>query len=674
MIRSLLIANRGEIAVRVIRTCRRLGIRSIAVFSDGDREAPHVRLADEAVRIGPAPARDSYLRPDAIMEAAARTGAEGIHPGYGFLSEKPELPQLCEAAGVVFVGPSADRIVAMGPKIGSKLIAERAGVPSVPGYAGDDQATATLAEEARRVGFPLMVKASAGGGGKGMRRVLSEVELLPALDMARREAEAAFGDPALLIEKLVLRPRHLEVQIAGDKHGNVVHLFERDCSVQRNNQKVLEEAPAPNLDPAIRAKLLDRGVALARAISYDNLGTIEFILEEGETEPWFLEMNTRLQVEHPVTEAITGLDLVEWQIRIASGEPLPLRQDEIREGGHAVEARVTAERAEYGFRPDAGTIVGYDEPRSIRVDSGVAAGSEVTLFYDSLLAKAIAAGDTRREACARLAAGLRNFAILGPETTLGFLAEAIEHPIFAEGRATTRFIEDAFPEGWQPPRSHQDLARAVAALLWSEPVSPLLPNSPWASLRGFRVLGPAGGLAATRLVLRNESENTDVHVTALMDGSSLVRTSQGERQVSLARRGAGFSVESGGTVMQGLAVVQGARVWLTISGETYAFEVLPEHAAAVSASAAGAGSGAILAPMPGVVAEIRVAAGDRVEAGQVIVVLESMKLFMPLSADVAGIVADVACRIGETVGAGKRLATIVPEISREPTPGVGVIS
>jgi len=285
LISSLLIANRGEIALRIMRTCARLGIRTIAVYSDADRGAAHVAAADEALRIGPAAARDSYLRADAIMEAVARSGAEGLHPGYGFLSEKPELAALCAAQGCVFIGPSADRIAAMGPKIGSKRIAAEAGVPSVPGYIGDDQSPARLLEEARRIGFPLMVKASAGGGGRGMRRVFSEGELLPALDLARREAEAAFGDASLLIERLVLRPRHLEVQVAGDKHGNVVHLFERDCSVQRNNQKVLEEAPAPNLPPAIRAKLLERGVALARTIAYDNLGTIEFILEEGEDDP-----------------------------------------------------------------------------------------------------------------------------------------------------------------------------------------------------------------------------------------------------------------------------------------------------------------------------------------------------------------------------------------------------
>ena len=661
MIRSLLVANRGEIACRIMRTCRRLGIRTVAVYSDADRDAPHVRLADAATRIGPAAARDSYLRADAIVEAARRTGAEAIHPGYGFLSEKLELVALCEADGIVWVGPSADRIAAMGPKIGSKLIAAKAGVPSVPGYGGEAQSTEHLAEEACRIGFPLMVKASAGGGGKGMRRVLAESELVPALDIARREAEAAFGDPALLIEKLVMRPRHLEVQVAGDRHGNVVHLFERDCSVQRNNQKVLEEAPAPNLDPALRAMLLERGVALAKAISYDNLGTVEFILEEGAAEPWFLEMNTRLQVEHPVTEAITGQDLVEWQIRIASGEPLPLRQDEIAERGHAIEARVTAERAEADFMPDAGPILAYREPAAIRVDSGVAAGSEVTLFYDSLLAKAIAHGPTRVEACARLAARLDGFAILGPRTTLPFLADALRHPIFAEGRATTRFIEDAYPEGWQPARRHAALARAAAALVVAGAGRAPDPGSPWSSLVGFRVLAPSGGGAAARYMVRDGGDTLPVTVESLADGAWRVVTSDGERQVRLSVDGEDVAIESAGTVLRGLVVRTAGTVRLALEGEVYALDVLPAAAAAARGGAAAGGSGAVLATMPGVVAEIRVAVGDRVEAGDTVAVLESMKLFMSLAAGVSGMVGEVAVAPGDTVTAGRLLLTVTAE-------------
>ena len=661
MIGSLLIANRGEIAVRIMRTCRRLGIHTIAVYSDADRDALHVAVADEAIRIGPSPARDSYLRPDAIMQAAARAGADGIHPGYGFLSEKPDLARLCVEQGRVFVGPSADRILAMGPKIGSKLIADRAGVPSVPGYLGEDQSTQRLADEAERIGFPLMVKASAGGGGKGMRRVFQRADLIAAIDLARQEAEAAFGDPSLLIEKLVVRPRHLEVQIAGDKHGNVVHLFERDCSVQRNNQKVLEEAPAPNLDPSIRTKLLERGIALARAIDYDNLGTVEFILEDGSNDPWFLEMNTRLQVEHPVTEAITGFDLVEWQIRIASGERLPALQGDIHERGHAIEARITAERADQDFRPDAGRIVGYGEPQYLRIDSGVRTGSEVTLFYDSLLAKAVATGETRAVACAKLAAGLREYSVLGPATTIPFLIDAVEHPIFSMGKATTGFIADAFPDGWRPARPQARLARAAAALLMLDalPGNGPMPSA-WTRLAGFRVLGPAGGLSETRLLAIEEGKTIALTVTARPDGERRVRDEEGEIALQVRSNGNEVEVEAEERILRGVFERTGRRVRLTLAGETCDIGLEAEVALLAGAAAGTGGSGAVLATMPGVVAEVRVSAGDTVDAGQVVIVLESMKLFSSLKAEIAGVVADVSCQPGETVMAGKRLVLIEP--------------
>jgi 3-methylcrotonyl-CoA carboxylase alpha subunit len=658
VIRSLLIANRGEIAVRIARSCKRLGIRSIAVFSDADRDAPHVAAADEAFWIGPSPARDSYLRVDAIMEVARRAGADGIHPGYGFLSEKAELPTLCEAVGLVFVGPSADRIAAMGQKIGSKIIAARAGVPSVPGYVGEDQSDERLVEEAKLTGFPLMVKASAGGGGRGMRRVFSMDELRPALEIARREAEAAFGDPALLIEKLVLRPRHLEVQIAGDKHGNVVHLYERDCSVQRKNQKLLEEAPAPNLPASIRDKLLERAVALGRAISYDNLGTVEFILEDGEAEPWFLEMNTRLQVEHPVTEAITGFDLVDWQIRIACGEPLPVRQDEIRERGHAIEARITAERADHDFRPDIGHITAYREPRTIRVDSGVAEGSDVTLYYDSLLAKAIAFGETRAESCARLTAGLRDFVISGPSTTIPFLIAAVEHPIFAEGRATTRFIEDAFAGGWAPQRTDAPLARAIAAIAFVT-ADTQEAHAAWRQLSGFRLLGPAGGLASSRVIVQEDQAEHTLTVEALRNGRFRV-VENGERvEIDVKRLEGLLEIASKGRVVHVPFHLEGANLSLAIGEERYAFTVSTEIEKAAGASGSTK-SGAILSPMPGIVSDVKVAVGDTVDAKQVVVVIESMKLFISLESPAAGTVKEVACVPGATVQAGARLIFIEP--------------
>ena len=658
MLGSLLIANRGEIAVRIIRTCRRLGIRAIAVYSDADRGACHVAAADQAIRIGPAPARDSYLRADAIIQAAVHAGAEAIHPGYGFLSEQAELPTLCAASSLIFVGPSADRIAAMGSKIGAKRIATRAGVPSVPGYAGNDQSDARLADEAQRLGFPLMVKASAGGGGRGMRRVLTMAELVPALDVARREAEAAFGDPSLLIETLVERARHLEVQVAGDQFGRVVHLFERDCSVQRNHQKVLEEAPAPNLPSSIRARLLDRGVALARAIGYDNLGTVEFILEQGHDEPWFLEMNSRLQVEHPVTEAITGLDLVEWQIRIASGEKLPLDQDAISAYGHAIEARITAERADHDFRPDAGLIGCYRQPSSIRIDSGVTSGSDVTLFYDSLLAKAVGSGETRDAARVRLAAGLRDFVILGPATTLPFLVNAVEHPIFAQGQATTRFIEDAFPRGWIPARRHAQLARATAAVLTIGDGSPA--RSAWDSLTGFRVLSAAGGVAEARVIVTEDEVAYTVVVAALPDGRRRAGSNGAALDLHLQVEGDEIEAEAGGHVVRGLYCRTDNTTCLILDGETYRILVGSELDTVSASAGLGAGSSAVVATMPGVIAELRAVVGERVEAGQVVVVLESMKLFGSLTADIAGVVVDVTCQAGEAVPAGRRLILIEP--------------
>ena len=648
----LLIANRGEIAVRIMRTCKRLGIRAVAVYSDADRDACHVRAADEAIRIGPAAARDSYLRPDAIMDAVRRSGADGVHPGYGFLSEKPDLPLLCQQAGRIFVGPSADCITAMGAKIGAKLIAAQAGVPCVPGYLGDDQSDAKLAGEAERLGYPIMIKASSGGGGRGMRRVFHPADLLPALGLARLEAAAAFGDPALLIERLVQRPRHLEVQVAGDKHGQIVHLFERDCSVQRNNQKLLEEAPAPNLPPAIRAKLLDHAVSLARAVAYDNLGTVEFILEQGQDEPWFLEMNTRLQVEHPVTEAITGLDLVEWQIRIASGERLPLQQAEILQQGHAIEARITAERADQDFRPQTGRILLYRQPPSIRVDSGIEAGSEITPFYDPLLAKGIAHGATREAARKQLADGLRDFVIQGPATTLPFLADMLDHPIFASGQATTRFLDDAFPGGWQPRQPDRALARAAACLIALHAPKP--PNSPWEALTGFRLLG----LAETRLIVTDEDTVTHAAILALPGGRRRVTTGDGECEILLRISGQTAEIETDGRVIHAGFSMDGGAIQLTLQGDTYGFRIQPETSAATGASLAATGSGAVLAATPGIIAELRVAVGDIVSAGQAVAVLESMKLFASVAADISGTVTEIFCQPGEAVPAGKLLIVI----------------
>ncbi len=404
----VLVANRGEIACRVIATCRRMGLGSVAVYSDADADALHARLADDAVRIGPAEAARSYLDAEAVIAAALSSGADAVHPGYGFLSERAVLPRLCEAHGLTWIGPSAACIERMGSKVEAKRIARDAGIACVPGYDGDDQSDARLAREAASIGYPVLVKASAGGGGRGMRRVDTADGLADALASARAEAQAAFGSPVLLLEKLVGRPRHLEVQLAGDRHGNLVHLFERECSIQRSYQKVIEEAPAPNLAEHVRQRLFDAAVRLGRAIGYDSLGTAEFILEDGGDTPWFLEMNTRLQVEHPVTEQVTGLDLVEWQIRIARGERLPLRQPEIVLHGVAIEARLNAEDPAHGYRPGTGTLLRFDAApaEGIRIETGVEAGSVVTPHYDSLLAKVIATAPDRAEAAQRLLAAL----------------------------------------------------------------------------------------------------------------------------------------------------------------------------------------------------------------------------------------------------------------------------
>lgn len=660
MFESILIANRGEIACRIIKTCRRLGIRTIAVHSEADRDALHVRLADEAIAIGPAPARDSYLRADRIIEAALATGAQAIHPGYGFLSERLDLIAACEKAGITFIGPSATAIDAMGDKIRSKQIAREAGVPGVPGYDGADQARDMLKREALRVGLPVMVKASAGGGGKGIRKVEQEADLDAAISAASSEAQAAFGDGRLLIEKFVTRPRHVEVQVAGDRHGAIVHLFERDCSVQRSNQKLIEEAPAPNLRDETRAALHDYALRLSRAISYDNLGTVEFLVDAVTQEVFFLEMNTRLQVEHPVTEAITGLDLVEWQIRIAAGEPLPLAQDEIRCSGHAIEARLTAERADRGFRPDTGVIRLWREPEGVRVDSGITTGSEITPHYDSLLAKVIAHAPERKSAIQRLAGGLDGMTVLGPATTRAFLADALRTPSFAKGEATTLFLSENFPGGWKPPAVPQDLLNAVAAALWLTARRTAPASTPWHALKGFRLLAPAGRPATTHLAI-----GADAARLAVETHEGFLRiAAAGDRHDIALRRGrseAEWVVTMSGASQMAHAICDAGGLLLRLGG----FEGRLEIALAIEAAAARRDAGAdssntLRAPMPGTVAALHVGVGDTVEARQVVAVLESMKLFMELKSPAGGTVQRIGPRAGSTVAAGDILVAIEP--------------
>jgi 3-methylcrotonyl-CoA carboxylase alpha subunit len=575
MIRKLLIANRGEIACRVMRTAKRLGIRTVAVHSDADRDALHVALADEAVHIGPAEAARSYLSIDAIIAAAKRSGADAIHPGYGFLSERAALPEACVANGIVWVGPSADAIRRMGSKIESKRIAEQAGVASVPGYHGQAQDDASLTKAAERIGFPVLIKASAGGGGRGMRRVHSAGELPEALAAARAEAQAGFGDPSLLLEKLILRPRHLEVQLAGDKHGNLVHLFERECSIQRNYQKVVEEAPAPNLKPETRAALFAAAVKLGAAIGYDSLGTVEFILDaDTGAGPWFLEMNTRLQVEHPVTEAITGLDLVEWQIRIAEGEPLPLKQDDIAATGSAIEVRLNAEDPAHAYRPCTGRVaLFWPSGKGVRVDTGIRPGSVVTPYYDSLVAKIIAPGVDRAAAAKRLSAALGGMTLLGIGTNQGFLRDIVDHPRFRAGDLSTSFIPEAFPDGWRAAPDSPPFEIA-AAILWAASRPASAGPGPWASLGGFRIFGQDTGQGWLTLAVEREGDISRVELSG-GGGRFRVRRDGVTTTAEAAVNGAILTLSADGVRKTFIWAADERHIWIGHDGKASEFVVRP---------------------------------------------------------------------------------------------------
>ena len=656
-IRSVLIANRGEIALRVMRTCKRLGIATIAVYSDADAEALHVKAADHAIRIGPAPARSSYLDLDAILSAAKRSGADAIHPGYGFLSENGVLVRRCEEAGLIFVGPKAAAVESMGSKIESKRIAEAAGVPVVPGYHGGAQDADSLTDAAARIGFPVLIKASAGGGGRGMRRVDHAHEFAASLAAAKAEALAAFGDDAVLIEKFILNPRHLEVQVAGDRHGGLVHLFERDCSVQRNNQKILEEAPAPNLPDAVRTKLYDAALSLGRAIGYDSAGTIEFILEQGTDSPYFLEMNTRLQVEHPVTELTTGVDLVEWQLLAAAGERLPLTQDQIRQRGHAIEARLTAERADRAFQPVTGELSMVEPPRGLRFDGGVAAGSRVSLYYDSLIAKLIAHGGDRQEALSRLSDGLAELTLLGLATTQAFLRDAIRQPLFAEGQATTRFIEKAFPDGWTPDAEALRRLRAAACVSWAATETADIAGqwtSPWRQRTAVRVTS-ATRPARVALHIVDEYGEADADLRVGRDG---IAVEFGGGTIDFQRTDQGAPA---GYVQQR----QGAAISIARDGLALTATIQPQIERSRTDGTLDRSGNDIEAPLHGVVSSLYVALGEKVEKDAPVLQMEAMKLIHTLKAPVSGRIKSIHCKQGETVPAGAVLVEISPEQAEE---------
>jgi 3-methylcrotonyl-CoA carboxylase alpha subunit len=663
MFDSLLIANRGEIACRIIRTARRLGLRTIAVHSDADRNALHVRMADQAVHIGASPASESYLRVERIIAAARATGAAAIHPGYGFLSERPDLARACAENGLAWVGPHLAAITSMGSKIEARRITEAAGVPCVPGYSGDDQSDAALAAAARRIGLPVMVKASAGGGGKGMRAVFAEAELASAIVSARSEAERAFGDGRLLVEKLVRNPRHIEVQLLGDAHGNLLHLFERDCSVQRNHQKLLEEAPAPNLDPGTRERLFSAALKLGRAIRYDNAGTAEFIMDGASGDFFFLEMNTRLQVEHTVTEAITGIDLVEMQLRAAAGEKLPFAQEEIRATGHAIEARLTAEDAGAGFRPQTGEIAHWRPSPDLRCDSGVEAGSTIGAFYDSMIAKLVAHGRDRAEARRKLTAGLERTAIAGVTTNRMFLRDAVQRPCFAEGRATTGFLAQEWPDGWQAEDTADSLVlAALARHLRDRPgLSPARPASPWQALGGFRLLAKAGSPARATYL---DADRPDARVTIDGRASPFAVTHGGKtREISAEWRDATtLAVSVDGRFETVGALTPGDTVHLWSARHDAVHRIIA--AGDFDAGQAGEGAGAadrITTPMPGLLVSISVRPGDRVAKGDTLAVMESMKLLMDLKAAASGTVTTVGAAAGDTLDAGAVLVTLDPD-------------
>jgi 3-methylcrotonyl-CoA carboxylase alpha subunit len=662
MFSKILIANRGEIACRVIRTCRRLGIRTVAVYSDADADAQHVRLADEAWPIGGSRPQDSYLRGDAILDVARRTGAQAIHPGYGFLSENADFADAVEAAGMVFIGPKAASMRRMGSKAGAKELMQAAGVPVVPGYTGADQSAEMLSREAARIGFPLMIKAAHGGGGKGMRVVRVLDEFMASLESCQREAKNAFGRDRVLLERYIGQPRHIEIQVFGDTHGNAIHLNERECSAQRRYQKVLEESPSPFLAPELRAAMGEAAVKAARTIDYVNAGTVEFIVAPSG-EFYFMEINTRLQVEHPVTEMVTGLDLVEWQLRVAAGEALPLAQDQIRQDGHAIEVRLYAEDPEAGFLPGSGKLERLRLPQTdahVRVDSGVVTGDTVTIFYDPMIAKLIVHDVDRAAALARMRDALAQCEISGPKSNIDFLERLVRHPAIVDGTIDTGYLDRHLDEFMPDPKMDRQLllAAATAQLLGQEraareqAANSSDPYSPWAIADGWR-LGHAGKRTLAFLY-------RDARIDAVAHGSA-----------------GDYRIELGDTTVE----VSGARLSDAIlsarfDGEGRRFHVDPDarrivvhdgerrlrlEPVAVYRREQGATDAAghrVTAPMPGRVVVVRAKAGDLVRAGEEMLVIEAMKMELSLKAPRDGTVAEVRAIAGDFVEADAVLVTL----------------
>ncbi|RSN86609.1 acetyl/propionyl-CoA carboxylase subunit alpha [Streptomyces sp. WAC 05379] len=637
MFETVLVANRGEIAVRVIRTLRSMGVRSVAVFSDADADARHVREADTAVRIGPAPASESYLSVERLLEAAARTGAQAVHPGYGFLAENADFARACADAGLVFIGPSADAISLMGDKIRAKETVKAAGVPVVPGSSGSGLTDAELADAASEIGMPVLLKPSAGGGGKGMRLVRDEAQLADEIAAARREARASFGDDTLLVERWVDRPRHIEIQVLADGHGNVVHLGERECSLQRRHQKIIEEAPSVLLDEATRAGMGEAAVQAARSCGYRGAGTVEFIVPGGDPSSYyFMEMNTRLQVEHPVTELITGLDLVEWQLRVAAGERLAFGQDDVTLTGHAIEARICAEDPARGFLPSGGTVLRLREPQGdgVRTDSGLSEGTEVGSLYDPMLSKVIAYGPDRASALRKLRAALAETVTLGVQTNAGFLRRLLAHPAVVAGELDTGLVERVVDDlvATDVPDEVYEAAAAVrldalrpAGAGWTDPFS--VPS-------GWRLGGTARPVS--------------FHLRA-------------QDPVEYAPRGSADVTDDGVSVtLDGVRhTFHRAADWLGRDGDAWHVRDHDPVAASLT-GAAHAGADSLTAPMPGTVTVVKVAVGDEVTAGQSLLVVEAMKMEHVISAPHAGTVAELDVTPGATVAMDQVLAVITP--------------
>ncbi len=670
MFNKILIANRGEIACRVAATARRLGVKTVAVYSDADANAKHVAVCDEAVHIGGSAPKESYLRWERIIDAAKATGAQAIHPGYGFLSENEDFAKACADAGLVFIGPPASAINAMGLKAESKRLMEQAQVPLVPGYHGADQDPALLQREADRIGYPVLIKASAGGGGKGMRAVDKSEDFAAALESCKREAINSFGDDAVLVEKYVQRPRHIEIQVFGDTHGNCVYLFERDCSVQRRHQKVLEEAPAPGMTAELRARMGEAAVAAARAVNYVGAGTVEFIVEQpgGYDHPeqmrfYFMEMNTRLQVEHPVTEAITGLDLVEWQLRVAAGEPLPLRQEQLAIRGHAIEARICAENPDNQFLPATGTLQVYRKPAhrsfevaDVRFDDGVRVGDTISPFYDSMVAKLIVHGDTREQALARLDDALAQTHIVGLATNVQFLRHVVRSPSFAQARLDTALIprEAAVLFEQEPVGLPLAVAAAVAETLLAERAAE--GRDPFSKSDGWR----SHGLFTRRFAFEFQGQSCGATLAYLHDGGLRLTVGEGADAASglltfaRAAHGSGWALDLAfaGERTRATVYMQGERAHVFLPrGATQIVEIdLLAHAGDTAAE-----GGRLTAPMPGKVVSFAVKAGDAVKKGQPLAVMEAMKMEHTIAAPADGTVAELLYVPGDQVAEGAEL-------------------